>query len=57
MASTEGREPLRHVAWWVWFIPTLILLVILLVAVKTYKTPMERGVSAAPAAGAVQLLA
>ena len=59
MAQSEGREPLRHVKWWVWFIPTVILLAILLYAVKSYRTPMERAaVSAAPwAAPAPALLA
>lgn len=58
MARTEGREPLRHVAWWVWFIPTIILFVMLLVAVKRYRTPMEQGgMSAAPVSGVAHILA
>lgn len=60
MADYEGREPWAHprVKWWVWFIPTIIFLVALLLAARAYRTPLERGLSAAPAhPAAMHLLA
>jgi hypothetical protein len=53
VADNEGREPWAHprVKWWAWFIPTIVFLVALLVAVRNYRTYNERGaMSATPAA-------
>lgn len=60
MAENDGREPWHHprVKWWAWFIPTIIFFIALLVAVKRFRTPMERGAtSAAPVAEQVRHLA